>query len=342
LELTLGRIAGIIKGSIKGDEHLLISGINSLDKASAGEISFFFDSRYRDVIKDTGASALIVSELIDDYKGSQVVVSDPKLAYARIAGIFAPPVARFDGISRNAAIDETSSIGRNASIYPMVYVGKEAVIGDDVTLYPGVFIGDRVTVGDRTVVYPNVSIMRDCIVGRDVVIHAGCVIGSDGFGYVRDGAENVKFPQLGIVQIDDNVEIGANTTIDRAANGKTLIQRGVKLDNLVQVAHNVTVGEDTVIAALTGISGSVRIGREVIIGGQTGFRDHIEIGDRAVIGSAAGVHKSIPAGETVLGDPAMPPKLWMRTRSLIAKLPEINERLRNLEKKIMGSGKNDE
>jgi len=341
LELTLSRIAGVIKGSIKGDENLLISGINSLDKASAGEISFFFDNRYRDFVKDTRASALIVSELTGDYKGSQIIVSDPKLAYARIASIFAPPVARFDGVSTNAVIEKTSKIGRNASIYPMVYVGKEAVIGDDVTLYPGTFIGDRVRIGDRTVIYPNVSIMRDCIIGKDAVIQAGCVIGSDGFGFVRDGAENVKFPQLGIVQIDDNVEIGANTTIDRAANGKTLIQKGVKLDNLIQIAHNVTIGEDTVIAALTGISGSVRIGREVIIGGQTGLKDHIEIGDRAVIGSAAGVHKSIPAGEVVLGDPTMPPKLWMRTRSLIAKLPEINERLRNLERKLLGSGKNE-
>jgi UDP-3-O-[3-hydroxymyristoyl] glucosamine N-acyltransferase len=335
LELTLNEIARIIKGRIIGDGQLTISGVNALDKASPGDISFFFDNRYRDFVKDAKASALIVSVPVEDYNGAQIVVSDPKLAYVRVAGAFTPPVPRFDGISRNAVIEDTSTIGRNASIYPMVYVGKEAVIGDDVILFPGTFIGDRVRVGDRTVIYPNVTIMRDCIVGRDVVIHAGCVIGSDGFGYVRDGGENVKFPQLGIVQIDDNVELGANTTIDRAANGKTLIQRGVKVDNLVQIAHNVNVGEDTVIAALTGISGSVRIGREVIIGGQTGFKDHIEIGDRAVIGSAAGVHKSIPAGETVLGDPTMPPKLWMRTRSLIAKLPEIYERLRNLEKSVL-------
>jgi UDP-3-O-[3-hydroxymyristoyl] glucosamine N-acyltransferase len=342
LELTLSEIARIIKGRIIGDERLSITGVNALDKASPGDISFFFDNRYRDFVKDTRASALIVSEPINDYEGPQIVVSDPKLAYIQVAESFAPPVARFDGVSSNAVIETTSTIGKNASIYPMVYVGKEAVIGDDVILYPGTFIGDRVRIGDRTVIYPNVSIMRDCIIGRDVVIQAGCVIGSDGFGFVRDGGENIKFPQLGIVQIDDKVEIGANTTIDRAANGKTLIQKGVKLDNLIQIAHNVTIGEDTVIAALTGISGSVRIGREVIIGGQTGFKDHIEIGDRAVIGSAAGVHKSIPAGETVLGDPAMPPKLWMRTRALIAKLPEINERLRNLEKKLPGSEKSDE
>jgi UDP-3-O-[3-hydroxymyristoyl] glucosamine N-acyltransferase len=340
LERELSEIAGIVKGKIIGNEHLLIAGINSLEKASAGEISFFFDNRYKDFIKDTRASALIVSEPVELYNGSQVVVSDPKLAYARAAAIFAPPVSRFDGISKQSVIEESSSIGVNASIYPLVYIGKEAVIGDDVTLYPGTFIGDRVKVGDGTVVYANVSIMRDCIVGKNVIIHAGCVIGSDGFGYVKDGPENIKVPQLGIVQIDDNVEIGANTTIDRAANGKTLIQRGVKVDNLVQIAHNVTVGEDTIIVALTGISGSVHIGREVVIGGQVGFRDHIEIGDKAVIGSAAGVHKSISAGEVVLGNPTMPAKLWMRTRSLIAKLPEFNERLRNIEKKLLGLEKN--
>jgi UDP-3-O-[3-hydroxymyristoyl] glucosamine N-acyltransferase len=341
LELELSEIAGIIKGKIIGNERLLIAGINSLDKASAGEISFFFDNRYRDLIKDTGASALIVSEPDELFKGAQVVVSDPKLAYARAAALFAPPVSRFDGISKQAVIEESGSIGANASIYPFVYIGRDAVIGNDVTLYPGAFIGDRVRVGDGSVIYANVSVMRDCIIGKNVIIHSGCVIGSDGFGYVKDGPENVKVPQLGIVQIDDNVEIGANTTIDRAANGKTLIQRGVKVDNLVQIAHNVTIGEDTIIVALTGISGSVRVGREVVIGGQVGFKDHIEIGDKAVIGSAAGVHKSISPGEVVLGNPTMPPKLWMRTRSLIAKLPELNERLRNLEKRIMGSEKSD-
>jgi UDP-3-O-[3-hydroxymyristoyl] glucosamine N-acyltransferase len=339
LELKLSEIAGIIKGKVIGDENVMISGINSLDKASCGELSFFFDNRYRDFIKDTKASAIIVPELVDIYCGSQVVVSDPKLAYARAAAIFAPPVSRVDGISKQAVIEETSSIGINASIYPLAYVGKGAVIGNDVTLYPGAFIGDRVKVGNGTVIYANVSVMRDCIIGNNVIIHAGCVIGSDGFGYVRDGSENVKVPQLGIVQIDDNVEIGANTTIDRAANGRTLIQQGVKIDNLVQIAHNVTIGEDTIIVALTGISGSVRVGREVVIGGQVGFKDHIEIGDKAVIGSAAGVHKSIAPGEVVLGNPTMPPKLWMRTRSLIAKLPEINERLRNVERKISGSEK---
>lgn len=336
MEKTLGEIAGIIGGKVIGDRDVPITGINSIDKASRGDLSFFFDKRYRDFLKGTKASALIVSAPEESYNGPQVVVSDPKLAYARAAAVFAPPVSRFDGISRDAFIEETSIVGMNVSIYPNVYVGKEAVIGDDVTLYPGTFIGDRVKIGDRTVIYPNVSVMRDCIVGRDVIIHAGCVIGSDGFGYVKDGSKHVKVPQLGIVQIDDNVEIGANTTIDRAANGRTWIQKGVKTDNLVQIAHNVTVGEDTILVSLSGVSGSTRIGRDVIIGGQAGVKDHLEIGDRAVIGPRAGVHKSVASGEAVLGDPSIPYRLWMKASSLIARLPEINNRLRDLEKKIKG------
>jgi UDP-3-O-[3-hydroxymyristoyl] glucosamine N-acyltransferase len=342
LEKDLREIAGIIKGKIIGKDNILITGINSIDKALPGEITFFFDNSYRDYLKVTRASAVLVAEPADDYNGSQIIVSDPKLAYARIAGIFAPSISRYDGISTAAVISETSIIGSNTSIYPMVYIGKEAVIGDGVTLYPGIFIGDRVRVGDRTIIYPNVSILRDCIIGKDVIIHAGCVIGSDGFGYVRDGSENVKVPQLGIVQIDDNVEIGANTTIDRAANGRTWIQKGVKTDNLVQIAHNVTIGEDSILVAQAGISGSVRIGRQVIIGGQVGIKDHVEIGDNAVIGSGAGVHKSIPSGEVVLGDPSLPHRLWMRTRSLITRLPEFNDRLKNLEKIIKGQERDKE
>jgi UDP-3-O-[3-hydroxymyristoyl] glucosamine N-acyltransferase len=334
LEKDLREIAGIIKGKVIGDENIRITGINSVDKAIDGEISFFVDNRYRGFLKETKASALIVSAPVEDYSGTQVIVSDPKLAYARAAGIFAPPVSRYEGLSKNALIEETSFVGNNVSIYPFVYVGQNAVIGDNVTLYPGAFIGDRVRIGDGTVVYSNVSIMRDCILGKDVIVHAGCVIGSDGFGYVRDGSENVKVPQLGIVQIDDNVEIGANTTIDRATNGRTWIKSGVKIDNTVQIAHNVTIGEDTILLSLSGISGSTIIGREVIIGGQAGVKDHIEIGDSAIIGPRTGVHKSIKSGEMVLGDPSMPYRLWMRVSSLIAKLPQINDRLKTIENRF--------
>jgi UDP-3-O-[3-hydroxymyristoyl] glucosamine N-acyltransferase len=225
-------------------------------------------------------------------------------------------------------------MGNNVSVYPSVYVGDRAEIGDDVILFPGVFVGDRVKIGKRTVLFPNVTVMHDCTIGNDVIIHAGCVIGADGFGFVRNGAANVKIPQLGIVQIDDQVEIGANSCIDRAALGKTWIRSGVKTDNLVQIAHNVVIGEDTVIVAQAAIGGSAHIGKQVVIGGQVAIADHVDISDRVMIGSQSGVPKSIPEGKVLSGTPAMPHRLWLKTSSLIPRLPDFFSRLRDLEKKL--------
>ena len=334
IKQSLREIADLVGGEVIGNDQLLITGVNSLDNAVDGDISFFLDSRLLDQVKETKASALLLSEWVDVFSGPQIVVPNPKLAYARVASIFARPISRFPGISNEAVIDETCLIGRDASIYPLVYIGKDTVIGDGVTFFPGTFIGDRVRIGSGTVIYPNVTVLQDCIIGNNVIIHAGCVIGSDGFGFVRDGAKNIKIPQLGVVVIDDDVEIGANTTIDRATHGETWIKRGVKTDNQVQIAHNVTVGEDAIIVAQAGISGSVRIGREVVIGGQVGIRDHVDIGDRVMIGSGSGVHKSIPEGEAALGNPTMAPRLWLKTRGLIARLPEFFKRLRDIEKKL--------
>jgi len=323
-----------VGGEVIGDDEIKITGINSLEEASHGEISFFSDPRYRDRVKKTQASALIVSGVIDFYKGPQVVVHNPALTYARVATLFVSPIPRYPGISDQAVIHKSSRMGKNSSIYPLVYIGEEAVIGDHVVLFAGVFIGDRVKVGNRTVVYPNVTILQDCVIGNDVIIHSGTVIGSDGFGFVKDGSTSVKIPQMGIVQIDDQVELGANNCIDRAALGKTWIKRGVKTDNLVQVGHNVVIGEDTIVVAQVGISGSVRIGREVMIGGRAGFSDHLEIGDKAMIGAGAGIMQSIPSGDMVSGYPAMPHRLWLKTSGLIKRLPQFNERLRTLEKKV--------
>ena len=327
-------IADSVGGEIIGDDQILITGINSLEEASNGEISFFSDRRYEGNVKKTKASALLVSRGSDLYRGTQVVVSNPAMAYVKVASLFAPSVPRFSGISQKAVIHESSIIGDNVSIYPLVYVGEGAFIGDDVTLFPGVSVGERVRIGNKTIVHPNVTIRHDCIIGNEVIIHAGSVIGSDGFGFVRDGPTNIKIPQIGIVQIDDHVEIGANSTIDRASLGKTWIKRGVKTDNLVQIGHNVVIGEDSIVVALVGISGSVQIGREVIIGGQVGISDHLKIGDKAMIGSQSGVAKSIPAGKVVSGTPTMPHRLWLRTRALITQLPLFNDRMRSLEKKV--------
>jgi UDP-3-O-[3-hydroxymyristoyl] glucosamine N-acyltransferase len=334
LAFTLKEIADIVGGEVIGDDQSMITGISSLHECSKGEISFFANPRYKDAVKKTKATALMVSKEIDFYEGYQVVVPNPAMAYVKVARLFAPPVSRFSGHHPNAFIHENSEIGENVSIYPSVYVDEGVSIGNDVILFPGVFLGERVKIGNKTLIHPNVTIMHDCIIGNEVIIHAGSVIGSDGFGFIRNGSVNIKVPQIGFVQIDDQVEIGANNTIDRAAMGKTWIKRGVKTDNLVQVAHNVVIGEDTVIVAQTALGGSVRIGKGVTIGGQVAVSDHVTVADGVMIGSQSGVGKSLSKGQIVSGTPAMPHRLWLKTRGLITRLPQVTERLRNLERKI--------
>jgi UDP-3-O-[3-hydroxymyristoyl] glucosamine N-acyltransferase len=334
LAYTLKEIAELVGGAIIGIDEVVIRGINSLAEAKEGEISLYVDRRYEKELKGTKASAVLVAKATDAYRGSQVVVPHPALASARVAQLFSSPHPRFPGISERTVVHETSVIGSNPSIFPLVYVGERARIGNDVILYPGVFVGDRVSIGNKSVIFPNVTILPDCIIGDEVVIRAGTVIGSDGFGFVRDGRRNVRVPQLGIVQIDDHVEIGANNCIDRAAMGKTWIQRGVKTDNLVHIAHNVVVGEDTLIAAQTAIGGSAHIGKEVVIGGQVAISDHIRVEDKAMIGSQSGVAKSLGPGEIVSGSPAMAHRLWLRASGILPRLPDLTERLRKLEKKV--------
>ncbi len=334
MEIPLKDIAQVVCGKAIGNAGIAIKGINSLDEAGPGEISFYADRRYQKALATTKASAIMIRHKTDIFKGPQIEVSNPQLAYARVSAIFARPTPRYDGISENSYIAENCRIGENVSIYPNVYVSEGAAIGEETILFPGVFIGERVKVGERCTIHPNVAILADCIVGNDVIIHAGTVIGTDGFGFVRDGATSVKIPQIGVVQIDDHVELGANNCIDRAAMGKTWIKRGVKTDNLVQVAHNVTIGEGTVIVAQTGIAGSAHIGREVIIAGQAGIAEHIKVGNRAMIGPRSGVLKNVHDGEVVSGMPSMPHRLWLKISSLVKRLPEFNERLNRLEEKI--------
>jgi len=334
LKMTLDEIADAVGGEVVGNRCLVVTGINSLNEAGSSEISFFSDRRYLENLRKTRAGALLISHKTDLFSGPQVIVPHAELAYAKVAALLAPSVSRHAGISSRSVIHEESLIGKDVSIYPMVYVGQGAEIGDGATLFPGVFVDERVKIGKRCIIYPNVAILKGCIIGNDVIIHPGSVIGADGFGFVRDGAVSVKIPQTGIVQIDDHVEIGANNCIDRAALGKTWIKRGTKTDNLVHIAHNVVIGENTIIVAQTGISGSCQIGREVVIGGQVGIIDHCEVGDRAMIGPQSGIAKTIPAGEVVSGSPAIPHRLWLKASALTSRLPEFNQRLRQLEKRI--------
>ena len=334
MKVSLAKLAATVKGRILGDEETLITGVNALDRACPGDIAFLSDMRHKDRLQGTNASAVILSEKAENFEGAQLLVDNPSLAYAKVAGVFSAPLPRYPGISERAVVHESTHIGRNVSIYPFAHVGEDVVIGDDTVIFPGVFIGDRVEIGSRTVLHANVSVLHDCKIGNDVIIHAGTVIGADGFGFAREGSRHVRIPQMGIVQIDDRVELGANNCVDRATFGETRIKAGVKTDNFVHVGHNVMIGEDALLVAQVGIAGSVKIGREVIVGPQAGFRDHVEVGDRSMIGPRCVVVKSVPPGQVVSGYPAIPHRLWLKVSKLIPRLPEFNQRIRRLEKRM--------
>ncbi len=334
MEIPLAEVAELVKGTCVLGRDFVVEGINSLDCAGPSEISFFSDRRYSESLKTTKAGALLVKKTIDEFKGPQVVTPNVGLAYAKIAALFAEPPGRHPGVSADAVIGHDCRLGQDVSIFPNVYVGDGCVVDDGAILYPGVVMDNGVKIGKRTILYPNVTVLRDCVIGNDVIIHAGTTIGSDGFGFVQDGATSIKVPQTGIVQIDDHVEIGANNCIDRAAFGKTWIKQGVKTDNLVQIAHNVVIGENSIVVALAGISGSARLGQGVLIGGQVGINDHIDIGDGAMIGPQSGVAKSISAGAIVSGTPAISHRTSLKNAAMVARLPQFRDRLRGLEKRI--------
>jgi UDP-3-O-[3-hydroxymyristoyl] glucosamine N-acyltransferase len=332
VEKTLSELAELTGGRVNGDGSVVISGVASLKDARPGSISFLVDRRFEEEAAATKASALIVGKPTSLFGGPQLMAENPLLVFAKIATIFAPPPERHPGVSDAASVDGTAELGADVSIYPGVFVGAGVKIGDRVTLYPGVFVGERASIGSDTLVYPNVTVMKGVVIGSRVILHAGVVIGSDGFGFVRDGTSSFKIPQLGTVRIEDDVEIGANCCIDRAALGETVIGRGVKMDNLIQVGHNVVIGQDSIIVAQVGISGSVRVGRQVVLGGQVGVADHLEIGDRAMVGSQAGIAKSVRPGEVVSGTPAIPHRKWLRVSGLTARLPDIVDRIKKLER----------
>lgn len=334
MALTLEDIAGWVEGTVVGDRTMQIQGFSALESAVPGEISFYSGTKYRVNLTKTRASAIFCREPTDLFPGAQVLVKNPVLAYARTAARLARPLPRHPGISERAFIAEEVTLGRNPSISPFVHVGRGTRIGDDVLVFPMVHIGEDVRIGDRCVIHPNVTLLDGVILGNDVIIHSGTVIGSDGFGYVRDGVASIKIPQVGTVQIDDAVELGANNCVDRATHGKTWIQKGVKTDNLVHIAHNVVVGEHTVIVAQTGIAGSTRVGREVLIGGQVAIGDHLEIGDRVMIGSKSGVPRSIPPGGVFSGIPVLPHGVWLKVTTLIKRLPQFYERLTRMERRM--------
>jgi len=331
---TVGEIAAFLGGEVAGDEGALITAIRGIDEAGEGDLTFVANRRYRAKLAETQATAVLVSRDTTCPGKNLILVDDPYVAFGLVLALFHPEEPPKGGVSDGAWIDATAVVEEGVSIYPFVYVGERARVGRGTVLYPGCFLDHDVVIGEGCTLYPNVCVYRRSRIGNRVVIHAGAVIGSDGFGFAKPGWENLKIPQTGYVRIDDDVEIGANTTIDRGTMGATWIKAGVKIDNAVQIAHNVVIGEKAIIVAQVGISGSTKIGSRVLIGGQAGLVGHINVGDGAMIAARSGIHEDISAGSVVAGAPHQPHREWLRSMAIIPRLPEMRKTIAALSRRI--------
>ena len=340
MQFTAKQIAELINGKIEGDPDVAVSSFGKLEEATEGQLAFLANPKYEDFLYTTNASIIIINDSLEvekKLKATLIRVPDAYSSFAVILTAYSEMAkANLTGIQEPSYISKSAKIGENVFIGAFAYLGNDVILGDNVKIYPQVFLGDHVTVGDNSVLYPGVKIHHHCVIGKSVCIHAGCVIGGDGFGYApqTDGSFK-KIPQIGNVVVENNVEIGANTTIDRSTIGSTIIKCGAKLDNLIQVAHNVEIGMNTVIAAQSGISGSTKIGNNVMIGGQAGVVGHIQIADGSKINAQSGVAKSIKTPNTaVTGSPAYDYGQAIRSQILSRNLPEIEKRIQNLEQII--------
>jgi UDP-3-O-[3-hydroxymyristoyl] glucosamine N-acyltransferase len=347
---TLSEIAGLIDGKVDGDPNTVITGVSGIKEAEQGDITFVANSRYVSLADSTQASAIIVSDDLDvEPRRPLVRTENPSLAFAKIVTLMAPNETVVpQGIHPTAVIGKHVKLGRGVALQPYVVVDDYAEIGDDVTLYTGVYIGHHGRIGKETVIYPHVTVREYVEIGKRVIVHSGSVIGSDGFGFATVKGVHHKIPQIGTVVLADDVEIGANVTIDRARFGKTYIGKGTKIDNLVQIAHNVTIGEHSIIVAQCGISGSTTVGNGVVMAGQAGVVGHISIGDNVTVAAQSGVTKSVPDNACVLGQPAKPFNKAKRIFACMSKLPELfktlaatEERVARLEKNISGTSADD-
>ncbi|MFH1021627.1 MAG: UDP-3-O-(3-hydroxymyristoyl)glucosamine N-acyltransferase [Pseudomonadota bacterium] len=331
----LAELAALVQGELVGDPEVLIGGVADFDSAVEGEITFVADLKRGARLDECKASAIIVPTAVTGGSTPAIRVRNPYLAVARIHALFVEEPFVATGIDARAVVGQDCRIPAEVAIGPLVYLGNRVRLGQRVTLHPGVVVYDEAVIGDDVVLYANVTIGHHCQIGNRVIIHSGAVIGSDGFGYATDeNGRHIKRPQVGMVQIDDDVEIGANTCIDRATFDKTWVKRGTKIDNLVQLGHNVVIGEDALLVAQVGIAGSVTIGNSVIIGGQVGLAGHIHLGDRVMVAAKSGVINNQEPGAMVGGIPAIPHKAWLRSSVAYAKLPEMVRELRELQRKV--------
>lgn len=335
MKKTLGEIAQIIGGEVVGDPNTTITGVCGIKEAEEGDLAFVANNRYLALMNQTRASAIITSREVKSAPKPIIRTDNPSLAFAKMVSLLAPNEAHHPkGIHSTAIIGKDVKFGQNIAIHAYVVIEDNVEIGDNTIIYPNVYIGHYTKVGSDCLIYSHVSIRERVSIGNRVFIHSGSVIGSDGFGFATVKGVHHKIPQIGTVIIEDDVEIGANVTIDRARFGKTIIGKGTKVDNLVQIAHNVEVGENSIIVAQTGISGSTLIGKGVTLAGQSGVVGHITIGDNAVVAAQAGVTKSVAPNTCVSGYPAKPHSLAKKINACIQRLPRLFDTVNEIKKKI--------
>ncbi|MDE1171139.1 MAG: UDP-3-O-(3-hydroxymyristoyl)glucosamine N-acyltransferase [Verrucomicrobium sp.] len=333
-EFTLAQLAEMVGGKVEGDSGLRIGNISDLAGAGPGHLSFLGNRRYLQAAKQTGASAILVPLDEDEsFPCALIRVESPSLAFAKVAEHFRPaPVSYAPGVHPTAVLAADVVLGEGASIQPHAVVEAGARIGARTVIGSGVHVGAGAVIGEDCLLYPRVVLREHCVLGSRVILHAGAVIGSDGFGYEFKEGRHEKIPQIGYVQIDDDVEIGSNTTVDRGRFGRTWIKKGAKIDNLVMIAHNVVVGEHSVLVGQVGVSGSTVIGKYVTLAGQVGLAGHLQVGDKAVITAQSGVAKDVPAGSVLSGRHALPLRENLKLEALFRKLPEMWDKIRGLEK----------
>lgn len=338
----LARAAGL--GLVRADPAALATGVASLESAGPGDVAFYANKAYRRHLAPSRALAIIVSEAdaaLPELAGRALLVAPAAYAaFAKVSAVFHPPVAFAPGLDPQARVEAGADVDPSATVQAFAYVAKAARVGARAVLMPGVYVGAGAKIGPDAVLHPNVVVRDGCEVGARCILHAGAVVGADGFGFAFDpegdgeGPVHRKVPQAGIARLEDDVELGANTCVDRATLGETVVGRGTKIDNLVQVAHNVKIGPLGVIAAQSGIAGSTTVGAGVAFGGQVGVVGHVEVGDFVRVGAKAGVFQNVEAGATLHGTPAIESKNWLRAQAIFARLPELQRRLRELEQRL--------
>ncbi len=331
--MKLKELASLLNGKIFGDHNIEITGVSGIHEAKEGDITFISSKKYLKDVSACRASCVIVKEPTSDIHITQLKVSNPYLAFAKLLEHFYIKPIKPIGISKNAFVSDKAKTGMNVSVFPFSYISDGVSIGDHTVIHPYVFIGENSTIGEQCIIYPHVTLREGVTIGNKVIIHSGSVIGSEGFGYVFDEGRYHKIPQVGGVVIEDDVEIGSNTSVDRATTGNTIIGKGTKIDNLAQIAHNVKIGNNSIIVAQVGIGGSTEIGDYVTLGGQVGVADHTKIESGTMIGAQSGIMGNVTKG-TYTGTPAIPHRDWLKAQAIFAKLPELYKKIRELEEKI--------